>query len=227
MKNIILSFIVLSQFFFSQKKDSLKFVEKPKFETKKLIVPLSLMAIGTAVLLTEKRNVPVVENKNFLAFGGYFEDYAQFLPHLSVYAFELAGMKPKTDFWNRTAILAKSEIIVLGSTYLLKKAIKKPRPDGSNEFGFPSGHTANVFAGATMLSMEYGENYRWVPYVAYSVATGVGVLRIAHDKHYWSDVIFGAGLGILSTKIAYWTHQYQWNKKSEKDNLTILYKEHL
>ena len=66
MKNIILSFIVLSQFFFSQKKDSLKFVEKPKFETKKLIVPLSLMATGTAVLLTEKRDVPVVENKNFL-----------------------------------------------------------------------------------------------------------------------------------------------------------------
>ena len=109
MKNIILSFIVLSQFFFSQKKDSLKFVEKPKFETKKLIVPLSLMATGTAVLLTEKRNVPVVENKNFLAFGGYFEDYAQFSTHLSVYAFELAGMKTKTDFWNRTAILAKSE----------------------------------------------------------------------------------------------------------------------
>ena len=96
MKNIILSFIVLSQFFFSQKKDSLKFVEKPKFETKKLIIPQSLMATGTAVLLTEKRDVPVVENKNFLAFGGYFEDYAQFLPHLSVYAFELAGMKPKT-----------------------------------------------------------------------------------------------------------------------------------
>ena len=48
------------------------------------------MAIGTAVLLTEKRDVPVVENKNFLAFGGYFEDYAQFSTHLSVYAFELA-----------------------------------------------------------------------------------------------------------------------------------------
>ena len=158
MKNIILSFIVLSQFFFSQKKDSLKFVEKPKFETKKLIVPLSLMAIGTAVLLTEKRDVPVVENKNFLAFGGYFEDYAQFSPHLSVYAFELSGMKPKTDFWNRTAILAKSEIITFGSVYLLKKIIKEPRPDGSNEFGFPSGHAANAFAGATLLSIEYGRS---------------------------------------------------------------------
>ena len=185
------------------------------------------MAIGTAVLLTEKRNVPVVENKNFLAFGGYFEDYAQFSPHLSVYAFELAGMKPKTDFWNRTAILAKSEIITFGSVYLLKKIIKEPRPDGSNEFGFPSGHAANAFAGATLLSIEYGKNYPWVPYAAYSVASGVGALRIAHNKHYWSDVIFGAGLGILSTKIAYWTHQYQWNKKSKKDQFTILYKEHL
>ena len=227
MKNILFALLILPQFFISQKKDSIVIDEKPKFETKKLIVPLSLMATGTAVLLTEKRDVPVTENKNFLAFGGYFEDYAQFSPHASIYIFELAGMKPKTDFWNRTAILAKSQIIVLGSSYLLKKLIKQPRPDGSNEFGFPSGHSAIAFSGATMLSIEYGENYPWVPYAAYTVASGVGALRVAHNKHYWSDVIFGAGLGILSTKIAYWTHQYQWNKKSEKDNLTILYREHL
>lgn len=227
MKQIILLFVLFTNLLFSQKKDSLQFVEKPKFETKKLIVPLSLMATGTVVLFTEKRDVPVTENKNFLAFGGYFEDYAQFSPHVSIYAFELAGMKPKTDVCNRTAILAKSQILVFGSTYILKKIIKEPRPDGSNEFGFPSGHSATAFSGATMLSIEYGENYPWVPYVAYSVASGVGALRVVHDKHYWSDVIFGAGLGILSTKIAYWTHQYQWNKKSNKDNLTILYKEHL
>lgn len=227
MKHIIFTLTLFTNFLFSQQKDSLTFTEKPKFETKKLIAPISLMAAGTAVLFTEKRNVFVSENKNFLAFGGYFEDYTQFSPHLSVYAFEWAGMKPKTDFWNRTAILAKSEIIAFGSVYILKKIIKKPRPDGSNEFGFPSGHAANVFAGATMLSMEYGENYPWVPYAAYSVASGLSALRVTHQKHYWSDVIFGAGLGILSTKIAYWTHQYQWNKKSEKDHFTVLYKEQL
>ena len=159
MKQVILLFILATNILFSQKKDTLNFVEKPKFETKKLIVPLSLMATGTAVLFTEKRDVPVTNNKNFLAFGGFFEDYAQFSPHVSVYAFELAGMKPKTDFWNRTAILAKSQILVFGSTYILKKIIKEPRPDGSNEFGFPSGHSATAFSGATMLSMEYGENY--------------------------------------------------------------------
>jgi hypothetical protein len=131
------------------------------------------MATGTAVLLTEKRDVPVVENKNFLAFGGYFEDYAQFSPHLSVYAFELAGMKPKTDFWNRTAILAKSEIITFGSVYLLKKIIKEPRPDGSNEFGFPSGHLPCICR-CYPTFYRIWQNYPWVPYAAYSVASGVG-----------------------------------------------------
>lgn len=227
MKNILLLFLIFTQFLFSQKRDSILLAEKPKFETKKLIVPLSLMAAGTSVLFTEKRDISVAENKNFLAFGGYFEDYMQFAPHVSAYAFEWAGMKPKTDFWNRTAILVKSEMIAFGSVYLLKKAIKKPRPDGSNEFGFPSGHAANVFVGATILSMEYGDNYPWIPYVAYPVAGGLSALRVTHQKHYWSDIIFGAGLGILSTKIAYWTHQYKWNKKSEKDQFTILYKEHL
>lgn len=82
------------------------------------------MTAGSIVLTTENRDFSVTENKNFLAFGGYPEDYLQFAPHVSLYAFEWAGMKPKTDFWNRTAILAKSEIIVFGSTYLLKKPLK-------------------------------------------------------------------------------------------------------
>lgn len=227
MKYILLILLGISQFFFSQKNDSLTLVEKPKFETKQLIAPLTLMAAGTIVLSTEKRDIPVLQNKNYLAFGGYFEDYAQFSPHLAVYVFEWAGMKPKTDFWNQTVILAKSQLIVMGGSYILKETFRKPRPDGSNTFGFPSGHTATAFSGAEMLSMEYKENYPWVPYVAYGVASGVGVLRVVHDKHYWSDIIFGAGLGILSTKLAYWTHQYKWNKKSDKDQLVVLYKEQL
>ena len=78
-----------------------------------------------------------------------------------------------------------------------------------------------------MLSMEYGENYRWVPYVAYSVATGVGVLRIAHDKHYWSDVIFGAGLGNFIHQNRLLDASISMEQKSEKTISTILYKEHL
>ena len=75
-----------------------------------------------------------------------------------------------------------------------------------------------------MLAIEYGEQHKWVPYAAYGVATTVGVMRMANNKHYISDVLFGAGLGILSMKAAYWTHQYKWNRpKSDRDPLTILY----
>lgn len=221
-KALLLILFAVSAWGQAQNRDSL-LLQRPSFEAQKLWAPLSLLATGTAVLATEKRETAVVENKNFLALGGYFEDYAQVAPHAAAYAFEWAGMKPRTDFWNRSAILAKAQIFALGSTILIKKIAQQPRPDGSNEYGFPSGHSANAFAGATLLSMEYGDRYPWVNYAAYTVAGGVAVLRVAHDKHYWSDVLVGAGLGILSTKIAYWTHQYRWNKKPEKDPLEKLY----
>jgi len=41
-------------------------------------------------------------------------------------------------------------------------------------------------------------------YSGYVVATGVGMLRIYNKQHYLSEVIAGAGLGILSTKLTYW-----------------------
>jgi membrane-associated phospholipid phosphatase len=41
----------------------------------------------------------------------------------------------------------------------------------------------------------------------------IQALRIMNNKHYLSDVLIGAGIGILSTKISYWTHQYKWNKR--------------
>ena len=214
----ILSLIVLFYMFFAakgQQKDSLQIINKPyRFEARQLIVPGSLMLAGAGILLSEKRDIPINQNTNYLAFGNYLEDYIQFAPHVAAYAFELGGLKPRTDFCNRTAILAKGELMTFASVTALKHVFKQPRPDGSNEFGFPSGHTANAFAGATFLAMEYGEKYKWVPYAAYGTVLGVGVLRIGHNKHYWSDVVFGVGLGILSMKMAYWTHHYKWGKKA-------------
>src|SRR5690606_2158238 len=111
-------------------------------------------------------------------------------------------MKPRTDWQNRTAILIKGQVLNLGMVYILKTTLKKTRPDGT-AFSFPSGHTANAFAGATMLAIEYGESYKWVPYVSYGAASGIGLVRMANIKHDISDVLFGAGLGSLNMKAAY------------------------
>lgn len=200
----------------AQQQDSLSIKKgEYRFQYRQLAAPIALMATGVGIATSEKRNFEVKENQNFLAVGNYWEDYGQLAPHAAVYAFDWAGMQPKTDFWNRSAIMVKGEIIALASVTGFKYLFQKPRPDGSNQYGFPSGHTTNAFAGATMLAVEYGSRYRWVPYVAYGTATAVGISRVVHQKHTWSDVIFGAGLGILSMKIAYWTHQYRWNKKEE------------
>lgn len=126
-------------------------------------------------------------------------------------------MKSRTDGVNKVAIGVKAAAINFGTVTAIKLLTKKNRPDGTNKMGFPSNHTASAFAGATGLTIEYGQDYPWVPYAAYTVAAGVGALRIAHNKHYLSDVLVGAGIGILSSKIAYWTHQYKWKTKKEND----------
>ena len=229
LKNfLVFTFLFCNFLSFAQGSDSLnQFLIKEKFEFKKAVIPTSLLIGGMVTQLGRDESISneIVEERNEHLFGftNHLDDYAQFAPFVAIYAFDIAGMKAKTDWQNRTAILIKGQILNLGTVYLLKKAVNTTRPDGTH-FSFPSGHTANVFAGATMLAMEYGDEYKWVPYVSYSVASGVGVMRMANNKHYISDVLFGAGLGILSMKIAYWTHQYRWNKqKTAKDPFENLY----
>ena len=219
--SLILIFTFCFQSFAQQKDSTLGNNPRFEFKYKKMYVPLGLMASGIIFDSNNRESLKneIVEERDEHLFGftNHVDDYAQFAPFVAIYGFEMAGMKPRTDWKNRSAILIKGQILNLGMVYFLKKTLKKTRPDGT-AYSFPSGHTANAFAGATMLSIEYGETYKWVPYVSYGVATGIGVMRMANNKHYISDVLFGAGLGILSMKVAYFTHQYQWNKsKSTAD----------
>ena len=75
---------------------------------------------------------------------------------------------------------------------------------GATGFSFPSGHTATAFMTATMLSKEYGHLSPWVGIGAYSVATTTGLMRVVNNKHWLSDVLTGAGIGIISTELGYW-----------------------
>lgn len=140
------------------------------------------------------------------------DDYLQFAPIAAVYGLDALGVKAKTDFANRTAILIKTEIILAAITFPLKKFTAVPRPDTGQPTSFPSGHTAQAFAAATFMAKEYGHQSPWYSIGAYSVATTVGVMRMMNNRHWLSDVFVGAGVGILSTNLAYMTHQYKWGK---------------
>ena len=50
---------------------------------------------------------------------------------------------------------------------------------------------------------KFGYKSPWVGIGAYSVATATGLMRIANNKHWLSDVLAGAGIGIITTEIGY------------------------
>lgn len=78
------------------------------------------------------------------------------------------------------------------------------RPDKSNYKSFPSGHTATAFMAAMMMHKEYGDRSPWYSISAFTVATATGISRILNNRHWLSDVLAGAGIGILSTELGYY-----------------------
>lgn len=82
---------------------------------------------------------------------------------------------------------------------LLKNAIYAPRPDGSDNQSFPSGHAAVAFAAASFVDRRYGGSSPYVPWL-YAAAGITGVARVMSDKHYWQDVLGGGALGFMATQ---------------------------
>jgi membrane-associated phospholipid phosphatase len=64
---------------------------------------------------------------------------------------------------------------------------------------FPSGHAIGAFSVATVIAHRYSQ-HRWVPWVAYGLATGVSLSRISTSAHFPSDVFLGAALGYTITR---------------------------
>lgn len=91
--------------------------------------------------------------------------------------------------------LLRVQLLSEGVTQLLKHSVRRTRPDGSNHLSYPSGHTSGTFASATVLQRHYG----WKAGIpAFGVASYVAASRLVHNRHYLSDVVFGAAVGIAA-----------------------------
>jgi hypothetical protein len=136
----------------------------------------------------------------------HIDNYLQFVPAAAVYGLNAMGIKGKHNFRDRTMIYLMANIINNVSIFSLKKFSHQLRPDGSAFTSFPSGHTAEAFANAEFLRQEYKDVSPWYGIAGYAVAATTGYLRIYNNKHWLSDVVTGAGIGITSTKLAYWLY---------------------
>jgi hypothetical protein len=139
--------------------------------------------------------------------GIHIDDFTLVAPIAAVYGLNMAGVKGKHNFVDRSLILGMSQLI--GQTLIVsnvKRLSKVIRPDSSNRLSFPSGHTTQAFISAEFLRQEYKHLSPWYGIAGYAVAAGTGFLRMYNNKHWLNDVIAGAGVGILSTRLSYWLY---------------------
>lgn len=203
---------------FSTEIDSLKKseteIKSSKKSIKPFIVPAVLITTGTILNYSDeaKQNFQNWMIENF-AYSGNVDDWIRYIPGVAVFGLNAFGVKGKNSLGNCTAILIKTVVFNQVLTGTLKSAFNEERPNGG-EHSFPSGHTSIAFALAEFMHREYGGKSVWYSVGAYSCATTVGLMRVAKNAHWISDVIAGAGIGMLSTELVYLTHRYKWGKKS-------------
>jgi hypothetical protein len=181
-----------------------------QFKAKQLIIPAVLIGYGIIGIgndQLESFNDQIKEEvKENIDEKFTIDDFSQYLPLASVYGLSAIGVKGKNNFRDKTVIIATSYLIMGIAVNSLKRTLKVERPDGSGFNSFPSGHTATAFMGAELVYQEYKDVSIWYGISGYLVATGTGAFRLYNNKHWLTDVVAGAGIGILSAKAAYWLY---------------------
>ncbi|RZJ27836.1 MAG: phosphatase PAP2 family protein [Flavobacterium sp.] len=183
-----------------------------KFSYRQLVIPALLIGYGVVGIESDQLQSFNIELRDEITENidkkVTIDDFSQFAPAGTVYLLNAFGVKGKHDFRDRSVILATSMTLMSVTVYTLKATTKIERPDGSSKNSFPSGHTATAFAGAEFLYQEYKDQSVWYGIAGYAVATGTGIFRMYNNRHWLTDVVAGAGIGILSTKAAYWMFPY-------------------
>ena len=146
------------------------------------------------------------ENKHTLVtdFKTEIDNYTQFFGPVMATGLKIAGVEGRSDWGRYLASTAMSYGFMALFVNSIKYTAKEMRPDGSTRNSWPSGHTATAFVGATILHKEYGlTRSPWYSVAGYGVATATGVMRVLNNRHWVSDVLSGAGVGIMSGELAY------------------------
>ena len=164
-------------------------------------VPYIVLGITTHSI---KRDIRKVNSDINTGFHNRADDYLQWAPLALTYGLKATGYQGRSQWGRLLASNALSGAIMAAIVNGIKYTAAEERPDGSTCNSFPSGHTATAFMAATILHKEYGlTRSLWYSVGGYTVATGIATFRVMNNRHWVSDVLTGAGIGILSTELGY------------------------
>lgn len=196
----------------AQYTDTTKTHDDYAFTWQQSVAPSILIATGTAISFSPLHNSLDAPIHTWLQRDGHprfeIENVIQYVPDASVLLLKACGLKSRHNWRDLAYLEAGSALLAFTINTGLKYSLDVPRPYGNVYNSFPSGHTVTAFVGAEMLRREYGSEYPAVAIAGYTVATGVGLLRMYNNRHWASDVLAGAGVGILSVSLMYWLAPY-------------------
>ena len=201
--------------------DSASIAYKPESLVQRSMLPMGLLT--TSILYNDN-----YLDKRIVKFGGITQpalksaDFLQYSPVAILYAMKAFGVEGRSD-WPRmiTADIASVAIMNLIARPT-KHIIKRERPDGRAFNSYPSGHTATAFMTAQMLHKEYGETLSpWISVAGYGIAATTGIFRVIANRHWCSDVLGGAAIGIFSTELAYELTDILFGEQGIKRAVTV------
>lgn len=179
-----------------------KLTSRKWYQVTYISVPLF---VAGGVVYNEGKHFRDMRNQYLPDFRYHYDDYLQYLPAAVMIGMKAGGVKGRSSWGRMLTSDAFSVALMAGMVNGIKYSVKKMRPDGSSRNSFPSGHTATVFMTATMLHKEYGLTRSPLYSIGgYAVATATAVSRQMNNRHWLSDVLVGAGIGILSTELGYY-----------------------
>ena len=173
---------------------------------KSSILPLSLITTGVIVNNSpfEKDLQSDIRTKLGRDFHFKIDDYFQYVPIAEMYLADVFHIEAKNHWFDQTKYLVISNMITAAITHALKRTTLKTRPDFSTEHSFPSGHTSFSFTNASVLMHEFKDSTPVLAYSGYFFSTTTAAFRVLNNRHWLSDVLVGAGIGILVTEIVYY-----------------------
>ena len=161
------------------------------------------LIVGGVVMQAYDSDFQRLRNGYSRSFRHDYDDWLQYAPAGAMVALKACGVRGRSS-WGRMLVSdAFSAGLMAIGVNSLKYSCRVMRPDGSSRNSFPSGHTATAFMAATMLHKEYGHRSPWYSIGGYTVATVTGVTRQLNNRHWMSDIMVEAGIGILATELGY------------------------
>ena len=187
-------------------------INRQRIGPRELMLPVSLITYGIFSQANEDmrdfdNNIKSIVRRD-PDFHTPIDNYFQYIPGLAVYGLNAVGIKGRHNFRDRTIIYVAANLMMSATVESIKSISKVPRPEGFGKNAFPSGHTATAFVGAEFLRQEYKDVSPWFGAAGYALAATTGVLRMYNNMHWFRDVMAGAGIGILSTRAAYWLEPF-------------------